>query len=98
MPLTFALPFEQLESYRDENPCPRDFEAFRGKGPAEMRATDPQIQLIAAEFEAADAECFHLYFTGVGATGGGRGGALTAAHPICRLPQNRLLQNNDNRP
>jgi len=31
-----------------------------------MRMTDPQVELIPAEFKIANAECFHLYFTGVG--------------------------------
>ncbi len=66
MPLTFDLPFEQLGTYPGKNPRPQDFEAFWDNGLAEMRATDPQIQLIPAEFQAADVECYHLYFTGVG--------------------------------
>jgi cephalosporin-C deacetylase len=66
MPLIFDLPFEQLESYPGRNPRPQDFDAFWKKGLAEMRATDPQVELIPAEFKAANAACFDLYFTGVG--------------------------------
>src|SRR5512140_319052 len=66
MPLTFDLPFEQLESYRGRNPCPQDFDAFWEKGLAEMQALDGRVEVMPAEFEAANAECFHLYFTGVG--------------------------------
>lgn len=66
MPLTFDLPFEQLAGYQGTSPRPKDFDAFWEKGLAEMRATDPQVQLIPAEFEAANVACFHLYFTGVG--------------------------------
>ncbi len=66
MPLTFDLPFEQLGSYQGRNPRPQDFDAFWEKGLAEMRATDAQVELIPAEFKVANAECFHLYFTGVG--------------------------------
>jgi len=66
MPLIFDLPFEQLERYQGRNPCPQDFDAFWEKGLAEMRATDPQVELISAEFKATNAACFHLYFTGVG--------------------------------
>lgn len=66
MPLIFDLPLEQLESYQGRNPRPQDFDSFWDKGLAEMRATDPQVELIPAEFKLANAECFHLYFTGVG--------------------------------
>jgi len=30
-----------------------------------MRSIDPEIELIAAEFQAPNVECFHLFFTGV---------------------------------
>jgi cephalosporin-C deacetylase len=66
MPLIFDLPFEQLESYQGRNPRPQDFDSFWDKGLADMRATDPQVKLIPAEFKTANAACFHLYFTGVG--------------------------------
>jgi len=66
MPLTFDLPFEQLKSYEGRNPRPRDFDTFWEEGLAEMRTTDPQVELVPAEFKAANTECFHLYFTGVG--------------------------------
>ncbi|MCL4531557.1 MAG: acetylxylan esterase [Chloroflexi bacterium] len=66
MPLIFDLPFEQLESYQGRNPRPQDFEACGEKGLAEMRATDPQVELVPAEFKATNTACFHLYFTGMG--------------------------------
>ncbi len=66
MPLIFDLPFEQLPSYQGRNPRPQDFDTFWEKGLAEMQATDPQIELIPAEFKVVNAACFHLYFTGVG--------------------------------
>ncbi len=66
MPLIFDLPFEQLERYQGRNPRPQDFDAFWEKGLAEMRATDPQVELIPAEFKTTNAACFHLYFSGVG--------------------------------
>ena len=66
MPLVFDLPFDQLERYQGRSPRPQDFDAFWEKGLAEMRATDPRVELIPAEFKVANAACFHLYFTGVG--------------------------------
>lgn len=66
MPLVFDLPIEQLKIYQGTNPRPADFDPFWDKSLAEMRSIDPQVELIPAEFQAAHAECFHLYFTGVG--------------------------------
>lgn len=66
MPLTFDLPIEELQAYQGKNPRPRDFDEFWEKGLAEMRALDRQVELIPAEFQASNAQCFHLYFTGVG--------------------------------
>jgi cephalosporin-C deacetylase len=65
MPLIFDLPFDELGSYQGRNPRPQDFDAFWEMGLVEMRATAPQIELVPAEFKVANAECFHLYFTGV---------------------------------
>jgi cephalosporin-C deacetylase len=66
MPLTFDLPIEQLKTYRGKNPRPSDFDLFWDMGLAEMRSIDPKVELIAAEFQAPNVECFHLFFTGVG--------------------------------
>jgi cephalosporin-C deacetylase len=66
MPLTFDLPFEELQTYQGINPRPADFDAFWDKGLAEMRALDPEVELIKAEFQAAGVECSDMYFTGVG--------------------------------
>jgi cephalosporin-C deacetylase len=66
MPLTFDMPYEELQTYRGCNPLPADFDAFWDRGLAEMRAVDPQIEIVPAEFQAPYAECSHLYFTGVG--------------------------------
>lgn len=66
MPLTFDFPLEQLKTYRGINPKPADFEAYWDRALAEMRAVDAQVELVPAEFQALIADCFHLYFTGVG--------------------------------
>jgi cephalosporin-C deacetylase len=66
MPLIFDLPFEQLESYQGRSLRPQDFDAFWEKGLAEMQAIDPHVELKPAKFEVENAECFHLYFTGMG--------------------------------
>jgi cephalosporin-C deacetylase len=66
MPLMFDMPFEELQTYQGCNPRPPDFDAYWDRGLAEMRAVDPQIEIVPAEFQAPYAECSHLYFTGVG--------------------------------
>lgn len=66
MPLTFDLPLDQLRTYQGINPRPPDFDTFWEKSLAELDLIDPQVELIPAKFRMSNAECFHLYFTGVG--------------------------------
>ncbi len=66
MPLLFDMPFEQLPAYQGTNPRPADFDEYWERALAEMRAVDPAVELVPAEFQTSYAECFHLYFTGVG--------------------------------
>jgi cephalosporin-C deacetylase len=66
MPLLFDMPYEDLLTYEGTNPKPADFESYWDTALAEMRALDPQIELIPAEFQVDYAECYHMYFTGVG--------------------------------
>jgi len=66
MPLTFDLPFEQLSSYNGKNPCPPNFDEYWDASLAEMRSIEPNIELVPADFQAPNCECFHFYFTGVG--------------------------------
>lgn len=65
MPLTFDMPFEQLETYRGRNPKPDDFDSYWSDAIAEMIAVDPQVELVKADFQTSFADCFHMYFTGV---------------------------------
>jgi cephalosporin-C deacetylase len=60
------MPLEQLEKYQGRNPRPGDFDAFWEEGLAEMNAIDPQIELAPAQFQVPHAECFDMFFTGVG--------------------------------
>ena len=66
MPLTFDLSIEELKTYQGKNPRPQDFDVFWEKSLVEMRALDGQFDLVPAEFKTSFAECFDLYFTGVG--------------------------------
>jgi cephalosporin-C deacetylase len=59
---------DQLVQYRGRNPRPDDFEAYWAAALAELDALDPCAALEPSSFTAAagHAECFDLWFTGVG--------------------------------
>jgi cephalosporin-C deacetylase len=65
MPLT-DMPLEQLRSYQGRNPCPTDFDQYWDESLAEMRAIDPKIELKPVDIGSRGAECFNMFFTGVG--------------------------------
>lgn len=59
------MPLDQLRDYMGTNPRPADFDEYWERGLAEMRAVDPQVELVPSAFQTPQAECFDLYFTGV---------------------------------
>jgi len=65
MPL-IDMPLEKLYEYSGRNPRPADMDAYWDRSLAEMRSIEPGVELIRHELNASFAECFHLYFTGVG--------------------------------
>ena len=65
MPL-LDLPLAELHAYTGTNPRPADFDQYWDDALAEMRAVDPRIELVPHPLPSQAAECFHLYFTGVG--------------------------------
>lgn len=65
MPL-IDMPLAELKKYQGTNPKPADFDEFWDNSIAEMKGIDPEIELIPASFKAPNAECFDLYFTGMG--------------------------------
>src|SRR5947209_19925595 len=60
------MPLSQLHDYQGRNPRPPDMEEFWDAALAEMRSIDPAVELVPHSINAPFAECFHLYFTGVG--------------------------------
>jgi cephalosporin-C deacetylase len=66
MPLMFDYPLEKLKTYQGINPRPDDFDAFWDESLAQMQTLDDGVELIPADFQTSFAECFHLYFTGMG--------------------------------
>lgn len=65
MPL-IDMPLEKLRSYKGSSPCPKDIDKFWDSSIAEMKAIDPEVELLPSDFQAPYAECFDMYFTGVG--------------------------------
>ncbi|MHB8611950.1 MAG: acetylxylan esterase [Candidatus Dormibacteraceae bacterium] len=63
---TFEMPLEQLRLYAGCNPRPADFDAYWDRALGELDATDAQPKLIPHPSPARFAECFDLWFTGVG--------------------------------
>ncbi|MCC3376507.1 alpha/beta fold hydrolase [Cohnella sp. REN36] len=64
MPLV-DMPLAELRQYEGSSPKPADFDAYWDRALAEMRAIDPQIEIVPADFQVPFAECFDLYWTGV---------------------------------
>src|SRR5258708_5392436 len=65
MPI-FDYPLAQLRTYAGRNPRPADFDAFWDAAIAEMKAVAPKVELVPYKSSSRVAECFDLYFTGVG--------------------------------
>jgi cephalosporin-C deacetylase len=59
------MPLEELRNCKGRNPKPADFDEYWNAALQEMRNTDPEVELVPADFQVPFAECFDLYFTGV---------------------------------
>lgn len=64
MPL-IDMPLEQLHKYQGINPRPDDYDAYWDQAIAEMKAVQPNVELVPSEFQTSFAECYDMYFTGV---------------------------------
>ena len=62
----FEMPLEELRLYRGTNPRPADFDLYWEQALGEMHDQDSRVELRPSGFNPPFAECFHLYFTGVG--------------------------------
>lgn len=65
MPL-IDMPLEELRKYCGINECPSDLDEFWDRSLQEMEALGTDYELIPADFQAPGAECYHLWFTGMG--------------------------------
>jgi cephalosporin-C deacetylase len=66
MPLLFDMPWEALQTYPGRNPRPADHAAFWAAALADLAQVDARAQWEPAAFQTTYAECFDLYFIGVG--------------------------------
>ncbi len=60
------MPLDELKVYQGRNPKPDDFDAYWERALAELDATPPEAELRPSAFSVPGADCFDLYFTGVG--------------------------------
>ena len=51
MPLLFDMSMDKLTSYQGTNPRPADFDDYWDAGLAELAATDPDVELVPADFQ-----------------------------------------------
>jgi cephalosporin-C deacetylase len=65
MPLV-DMPLDRLREYQGRNPRPDDFDAYWDRALAELDAQRDAVEMEPHALNAAFAECFHLYFRGVG--------------------------------
>ncbi|MCK5130138.1 MAG: acetylxylan esterase [Clostridiales bacterium] len=59
------MPLHELKQYTGTNVRPKDIDKYWKKALDEMKAVDPQVELIPADFTSPFAECYDMYFTGV---------------------------------
>lgn len=64
MPL-IDMPVAELMQYQGINPRPTDHDEYWTRALDEMHRVDPQLELVPSSFQAPNAECFDLWFTGV---------------------------------
>jgi cephalosporin-C deacetylase len=65
MPL-FDLPLAELRTYAGRNPRPADFDDYWRRALAELDTVTPAVELRPAAVPARFAECYDLFFTGIG--------------------------------
>ena len=66
MPLLFDMSWEDLQSYSGSTPRPHDFDDFWKKGLMDMESINPKVKYVNSPFNPSFADCFDMYFTGVG--------------------------------
>lgn len=60
------MPLAELKTYAGKSPRPDDFAEYWDRALRELDRQSMDYELVPASMETSFAECFHLYFTGVG--------------------------------
>ncbi len=61
---TIDMSLDELKVYQGKNPRPADFDEFWDTALSEMRATDPKVELIPADYPSKIVDCYDMFFTG----------------------------------
>lgn len=60
------MSLDELKQYKGSSPRPEDFDKYWADALDELDKVKPKAELIPAKFKTEHAQCFDLYFTGVG--------------------------------
>lgn len=60
------MPLHELKKYKGISPKPDDIDLFWDNAIKEMRGVDSDVEFFPAEFKCSFADCYDMYFTGVG--------------------------------
>ncbi|WP_280769527.1 alpha/beta fold hydrolase [Salipaludibacillus daqingensis] len=60
------LPLEELKKYEGLNPKPADHHSYWERALEEMHQVDSHVKMVPSDFQVPYADCYDLYFTGVG--------------------------------
>ena len=60
------MPLEKLKTYKGINPRPADFDSFWDSSINEMLNIDPAVELVPSKFQVDFAECYDMFYTGIG--------------------------------
>ncbi|BBH19158.1 acetylxylan esterase [Paenibacillus baekrokdamisoli] len=63
---TIDMTLDELRQYKGTNPCPVDLDSFWDESIQEMKSVHANVELVPSKFQVPSADCFDLYFTGVG--------------------------------
>ncbi len=77
--MNIDLPLEELKKYKGISPKPKDFNEFWEKALEEMNLQGVDYELKKSEFQVTFADCYDLWFTGVGGS---------KVYAKCLLPKN----------
>ena len=64
--MNIDMPLDDLKTYKGSSPKPTDFDSYWDRALAELDHQSLEYELVPAEFQTELADCYHLYFTGVG--------------------------------